>query len=206
MSHVDPMLRGVACALIASVLSALLVGPARSEDLQSTNVPAKTWKVQPEGSSLRFTGVSQGESFEGRFAEFDAMIRFDPAALPTSKFDVGITLASADSKNEERDSTLDSSDFFDVVQYPKARFVATEFVAVQDGFEALGALELRGVRKPVTLAFRWTLVNGGARLEGHTTLNRIDFGIGGGDWEDAEMIGHEVKVETTLILQLAKPL
>ncbi len=206
MRDINPSVRSAAFALLAATLSALLVGPARSEDLQSTNVQAETWKVQTGESSLRFTGMSQGESFEGRFAEFEAMIRFDPAALPTSKFDVSITLASADSKNEERDSTLDSSDFFDVAQNPKARFVATEFVVVKEGFEALGALELRGVRKPVTLAFRWTLVKDGARLEGHTTLNRIDFGIGGGDWEDAEMIGHDVKVATTLILQPATPL
>jgi hypothetical protein len=31
-------------------------------------------------------------------------------------------------------------------------------------------------------------------------LDRTAFGVGGGDWTDPEMIAHEVKVMTTLIL------
>jgi hypothetical protein len=59
--------------------------------------PAADWTVQPEGSSLRFSGVAQGEKFEGRFKEFTPAIRFDPAALEASRFDVTVKLASADS-------------------------------------------------------------------------------------------------------------
>lgn len=162
---------------------------------------AGNWAMQKEGSSLRFTGASQGESFEGRFDEFVATIAFDPAALAGSKFDVTIALGSADTQNEERDDTLLGSDFFDVVQHPRARFLATEFVSVEGGFEARGTLELRGASQPVTLNFSWTPTADGVRLEGKAVLDRIAFGVGaGGDWEDAEMIEHEVHVATTLIL------
>lgn len=159
------------------------------------------WTLQPEGSSLRFSGVAQGEKFEGRFAEFAPKIRFDPAALDAARFEVSIKLASADSRNQERDETLAGADFFDVANYPEARFVATEFAPREDGgFEARGALELRGTRQPVTLVFRWTPAGGGARLEGEAKLDRTAFGVGGGDWADPEMIAHEVEVRTTLVL------
>lgn len=170
--------------------------------LLAADAPAADWAVKPDGSSLRFSGVAQGEAFEGRFAQFNPAIRFDPAALENARFDVTIALASADTRNEERDETLRGADFFDVSQYPQARFIATEFVAVEGGggYEARGALELRGARQPVTLAFTWTPVGDGARLDGKATLDRTKFGIGGGDWEDAEMIAHEVQVRTTLAL------
>ena len=163
--------------------------------------PAADWTVKPEGSSLRFSGVAQGEKFEGRFTQFTPSIRFDPAALDTARFDVTVKLASADSKNQERDETLAGEEFFDVAHYPEARFVATEFAALEGGgFEARGALELRGTRQPVTLAFKWTALKDGAKLEGKATLDRTQFEIGGGDWADPEMIAHAVEVATTLLL------
>jgi polyisoprenoid-binding protein YceI len=168
--------------------------------LCSSTAAAGNWAVQPDASSLRFAGVTQGENFEGAFGKFEATIAFDPKALAGSKFDVTITLASADTKNEERDDTLRGSDFFAVDEHPSAHFTATEFVAVGNRFEARGTLELRGASKPVTLTFDWTPNAGGARLEGEATLDRTAFGVGGGDWADAEMIAHEVKVATTLIL------
>lgn len=168
--------------------------------LLPASVTAQDWVVDPAASSLRFIGSAQGESFEGRFEQFQASIRFDPAALETARFDVSITLASADSKNEERDGTLVGADFFHVEQYPLARFVATEFAATATGFEARGALELRGTRQPVTLAFTWKPGATGARLDGSATLDRTAFGVGGGDWADPGMIAHAVEVKTTLML------
>ena len=159
------------------------------------------WSTRTDASSLRFSGVSQGESFEGSFAEFTPQIRFDPTALAGSRFDVRIRLASSNTRNEERDATLHDSDFFDVAQHPEAHFVATDFAATAGGFEARGSLELRGVRQPVTLAFTWTPVADGARLEGKATLDRTAFGIGASDdWADPETIAHEVVVETVLVL------
>ena len=168
--------------------------------LSAATASAGEWTMRPEGSSLRFSGVAQGETFKGQFAQFTPKIQFDPAALEGCRFDVTIKLASADTQNEERDEALGSSDFFDVQNYPEARFVATEFAAVEGGFEARGALELRGTRQPVTLAFKWTPSADGARLEGKATLDRTAFGVGGGDWADAESIAHEVQVATTLVL------
>jgi len=158
------------------------------------------WTVDRAQSSLRFSGNAQGEAFEGRFAKFDAGIAFDPADLPGSKFDVTIDLDSADTQNEERDGTLKQSDFFDVASHPRATFVATEFARTASGYEARGTLTLRGVARPVTLAFTWTAAGDGAQLNGRATLDRSAFGVGGGDWADPELIANEVEVTTALVL------
>ena len=175
------------------VLSLLSAGPACAAE----------WNVVQPGSSLRFAGTAQGEAFEGAFKAFDAKIAFDPARLAGSRFDVSIDLASADTRNEERDGALKEADFFDVAKTPKATWTATEIVAKGAGFEAHGTLTLRGVARPVTLDFTFTPSAGGATLEGRATLDRSAFGVGGGDWADPEMIANEVKVATTLVLQPA---
>ena len=171
--------------------------------LVAGSASAKTWTVDPAASTLRFTGTAQGEEFSGRFARFEARIAFDPADLAQSSFQVEVDVASADTQNEERDGTLKDAEFFDAATHPMATYAATRFVPVGTGFEAHGTLTLRGTARPVTLVFTWAEDAGGARLEGKATLDRMAFGVGGGEWADAEMIAHEVKVATTLVLRPA---
>lgn len=156
------------------------------------------------GSTLGFSGSYQGEGFEGRFAKFSPQIRFDPARLADSRFDVRIELASADTRNSERDELLLGSEFFDAARNPVARYVATRFRALGGNrFAADGVLSLHGASKPVTLSFTWTA---GAKpvLVGEASLKRLDFGVGTGDWADTELLPNAVKVRTRLLLG-AKP-
>lgn len=162
---------------------------------------AADWQVSSAESSLRFTGEAQGEPFEGRFVRFEPAIRFDPAQLDSASFDVSIDLASVDSQNEERDATLADEDFFNTDDFPQARFLATEFSASDNGrYQAHGTLSLRGTDKPVTLDFSWSETPTGARLQGRATLDRMQFGVGSGEWDDAGTIAHQVRVSTTLVL------
>jgi polyisoprenoid-binding protein YceI len=163
---------------------------------------AAGWTADPASSTLQFIGESQGEAFTGRFERFTPTIAFDPAALANSRFDVAIDVASANTDNAERDAQLVDPAFFDPEQHPQARYLATRFEALDGGrFRALGELTLRGVTRPVALEFSWSQGADGARLVGDAVLNRLDFGVGTGDWEDPEAIALDVKVHTELALQ-----
>ncbi|GAB2495819.1 YceI family protein [Arenimonas alkanexedens] len=152
------------------------------------------------GSTLGFRASYQGENFEGAFRDFSPAIRFDPADLAQSRFDVRIDLSSAGTQNADRDELLLGPDFFDSIARPEARYVATRFRALGgDRYVAKGELSLRGVSQPVALNFTWTA---GAKpvLEGDAMLKRLAFEVGGGDWSDTGMIPDEVKVVTRLVL------
>src|SRR5471030_2503333 len=86
---------------------------------------AGNWHADPKSSTLGFSGIYQGDAFDGHFKTFDAAIAFDPAQLATSRFDVKITLASADTANSERDDSLRGADFFDTAHTPVATYTAT---------------------------------------------------------------------------------
>lgn len=155
-------------------------------------------------STLGFSASFQGEAFDGKFARFTPQIRFDPAKLATSRFDVRIQLASANTRNDERDEMLRSSEFFDAAAKPEARYVATRFRALGGNrYAADGTLTLHGVSKPVVLNFTWT-AGAKAVLSGEATLKRLDFGVGTGDWADTELLPNEVKVKTRLALVIPK--
>ncbi len=185
-----PALARLAAPLLA--LAAALAGPAAAADYTAA-----------AGSTLGFRGEAQGEAFDGRFARFDARIRFDPAALADARFAVEIPLATADSQNAERDDTLKGADFFAVDAHPLARYEASAFRDLGGGrFAADGQLTLRGTTRPVVLEFTWT-PGAAPVLEGRATLDRTAFGVGGGDWADPGTIAHAVQVSTRLVLQLA---
>lgn len=164
---------------------------------------AASYRADTKSSTLTFSSSYQGEAFTGRFGRFDANIAFDPANLATSNFDVMITLASADTQNSERDDTLKGEDFFSVAKMPAAHYVASKFRSLGGNrYAADGALTLRGVTKPVVLGFTWT-PGATPALTGDANVNRLDFGVGGGEWADTATIGNAVKVHTSLKLVAA---
>lgn len=160
---------------------------------------ARDWQVDHAQSSLGFKGSYQGEAFDGRFKTFDATIAYDANDLATAKFDVAIDLTSADTQSEERDETLEGSDFFDTGKFPKARFVTGSFSKAADGsVEAKGSLTIRDKTQPVTLKVKFAESAGGATLDVDTVLKRADFGLGSSsDWAD---IGADVPVHGRLVL------
>lgn len=155
------------------------------------------------GSELRFRATQAGARFEGRFASFDASIVFDERDLAGSRFDVTITLASADTRDADRDGVLKGADFFHVERYPQARFVATKFRKVGAGYVADGELTLRGVTRPVAVAFTLARSGPGATLSGSALLRRLEFGVGQGEWRSTASVGNEVEVLFTLKLSRA---
>ena len=185
MSHKFQTPFAVATALVATLAAA----PARAADY-----------VQAAGSTLAFASKYDGEVFTGTFPGFQTKLSFDPANLANAKLDVTIPLAGAKTGNADRDSTLQDADFFNVSKFAQARYTATTFRSLGDGrYAANGTLELRGVRKPVTLNFTWT-PGEKPLLVGKATVKRLDFGVGGGDWADTAAIPNDVAISTRVVL------
>ena len=178
--------------------------------LVTSPLHAKDWQSM-KGSTLSFTSSFQGESFTGEFKRFTPQIRFDPQNPAQGRFDVLIELASADTRNTERDDTLKTGEFFDVGKIATAKFTAVKFTALAAGkFRADGFLTLRGITKPIALVFNWQPGQSGQPtiLSGEAVVNRLDFRVGTGDWSDTGVLPNAVKVKTRLILApktVAKP-
>ena len=85
--------------------------------------------------------------------------------------------------------------------------MADRFVALGNGrFEALGRLTIRDTSREVRLPFRFQAAADGkpAILAGGTTIRRLDYGVGQGEWQDTQWLGDEVRIRFTLQLQRQK--
>jgi polyisoprenoid-binding protein YceI len=169
--------------------------------LCAASVSARDWQTDAAASTLGFSGVYQKEKFDGKFKKFTAKISYDAADLAKSSFDVDIDIASVDTQNEERDAALPDEEFFATKKFPKAHFVTKAFRKAVDGsVEADGTLTVRDKSKPVTLKVKMAETGDKATLDVDTTVNRLDYNVGTGDWKDTTLIGNEVKVHGHLVL------
>ena len=159
--------------------------------------------VQAPGSTLAFAGKYQGEVFVGRFPGFSTRLSFDPRKLDASRLEVTIPMPTATTRNADYDGEMRGAAFFDAAKFPQATYVATKFHALGGNrYAADGMLTLRGTSRPVTLTFEWTQ---GERpvLFGRAAVQRLDFGVGGGQWADTGLIPNAIAVSTRVVLKPA---
>ena len=187
-------LAGTAAALLAAGTAAMLLAASAAE------AAVAGYASDPQQSRLEFVGLQAGAEFKGVFHKFTANVDFAPDALASSRIDVQIDMNSVDSMDKDRDGTIRGKDVFDVAHNPTAHYVTKSITKTAAGFSALGALTLRGVTKDVPIEFQFVPGAAGAKLSGSAKLNRLDFGVGQGDWKSTETVGDAVKINFSLVL------
>ena len=168
-------------------------------------VAAPLYAVVPAQSSLSFVGTQQGEKFTGVIRDFDARIEYAADDLATSKLDVAIRVRSMDTNSPDRDQALATSDWFDFARFPTATFRTVAIRATPAGPVGEADLSIKGHSKRIAFPFVWKAAGAGATLDARVTLDRLDFGLGMGEWADESMVGRKVEVVVHLTLAAAPP-
>lgn len=156
---------------------------------------ATEWTVDPAKSDLGFLATQSGRQFEGRFKSWQAEIEFDKADLSKARAHVLIDMASASTADRQRDSALPGSDWFNAKKFPQAIFDAANFTSKGGNqYEAVGTLEIRGIKKNVTLPFTLDIAGDDAHAVGKLDIVRSDYGVGQGEWVDGSIVGLNVSI------------
>ena len=162
---------------------------------------AAAWQGDQHSGALRFTATQAGAKFPGHFGEFKVRFDFDPANPAKGILDVTIATASADTADKDRDEVLHGRDFFWVVHFPEATYHAEGFKRDGKSWVASGKLTLRGVTQPVAVRFEVKPKQKQLGMKGGTSLRRLEFGVGQGDWTETTWLADPVDVAFDLSLQ-----
>ncbi len=184
------------------VLSLIL---ALAAALPVSAAPA-TWTVDPAKSSLTFVVGVNGQAVTGKFKAFGAIIAFDPADLAHSRATITLPMDEAKTDDATRDAMLLKPDWFNIIDFPKAVFETTSFIAKGGSkYEATGKLTLKGISRNVTLPFTLDIAGATATVKGETVLKRLDFGVGNSkDYAGGTPVALSVKVMVNLTAKRAK--
>lgn len=179
------------------ILAAFLIAPCLST---ASAADVASWKLDPAKSRLGFSGAQTGTKFAGNFTRYGANIVFDPDHLDASHITVTVDLASAATGDTQRDTALPGKDWFNIAQFPQAKFDATAIRKEgANAYEAVGNLTLRGVTKPLTLPFTLQIDGTTAHAAGHVNLVRTVFGIGQGPWATGQWVALDVDVNLDIV-------
>jgi len=194
----------LSAVLAATVMAGGALGYAHAAD-----APALTshYTLDPAKSSLEFTFLQAGAKNTGRFPRFAVSLDGAAANPEGGRLEVTVEVAALDTGDKDRDDTLRSDDLFAVAKFPQAHFLSTRIVKTATGYEAEGALTIRGVTRDAKVPFTFREASEGGAvvgyLTGKTLVRRLDFGVGRGEWKSTDQAGNDVTVSFALRLTVA---
>jgi len=187
----------------AGMIAAIMLG-VHSLAAAAAAPTAPHYVLDPTKSSLEFSFLQAGAQNKGRFTRFAVTCDFSAENLAGSRLDVIIEMSSVDTGDQERDDTVRSADLFAVAKFPQAHFAASQINKTAAGYEAVGKLTIRGVTHDMRVPFTFrTATEGGAAvgyMSGTTSVRRLDYGVGQGDWKATDQVGNEVRITFALRL------
>jgi polyisoprenoid-binding protein YceI len=170
--------------------------------LSSVNVSARPMVLLPGESRVEFTVTEMGVLVSGTFKRFEAKVDFDAEKPDRSGAELRIETASVDTGNSEADEIARNSDWLDTAHAPHAGFKSTAIRKPGGNrYEAVGTLTIRDRARDIVVRFDSSEpAKDKTVLSGDFTLKRSEFGIGGGVWNEGDVVSDEVVVKVTLAL------
>lgn len=177
-----------------SILAVILLLVSLPGQTETCWVPADT------GNTLAFeVGQPQGPPITGEFIRFEGYLCLDPANTSPARLRLTVDLDSVDTGLPELDEALRGPMFFDTTRWSKAVFEShsLEKMDRDNYYRISGGFTLRDVTREIEVPFRFHRgdEHDKARLTGTYTINRLDYGVGQGQWQDTRWADNEVKLE-----------
>jgi polyisoprenoid-binding protein YceI len=188
----------ILCASACSAAEPPPPKPAAARPTAPSPAPARMARyVQAANTgSLTFSFSQAGATNTGSFRQFTTELNYDEKNLAGSSLKVTVQIASLATQDKDRDDTLKSADLFDAQKFPTAQYAASSLAkTASGGIEALGKLTIRGVSHDLRLPLTIRPSANGVELSGETTVKRLDYGVGQGEWRSTETVGDAVKLQ-----------
>ncbi len=161
------------------------------------------WTIIPEKSQIAFTALYGKDKVEGHFPTLSGEVLFDPEQPERSKVSMRVDIASVASGDKDAQTYLPMAEWFAAKQFPQAVFETSKILKQPEGdYLAEGTLTIRDKTQPVSFRFTFHSIAGEgadagkryARVKGSLPINRLDFGVGQGEWAATDVIANAVDV------------
>lgn len=154
------------------------------------------------GGEVTFRVMQSGAPYTGNFRRFAGEVCYTQGRL--TSINATLDPASVDTGLPELDAALKEKDFFAVREFPRVTFVSSSVQPQGEAQLTRGTLEIKGNRREIEVVLRSQQTGGKLSLSGSFTLDRLQYGIGMGDWTNTKWLGAEVKLDINATLMRKK--
>ncbi len=180
-----PRLSLGAPALLA--VAALALSPTAAAD-------EVCYHADGEASTIRIAFEIDGAGFTGRFRAFEAEYCMPEGEPEAGAIRVQVDLGSVATGNRDLDIGVQEPEGLAVDDHPEAGWETDRIRHDNGRYHIEGRLTLRGETREESGRFELEPDGEGWRLTGDATVNRLDYGIGLGEFEDTDFIPNAVEV------------
>lgn len=190
-----------------SVFARSLIATSMLFAATAAQAAAPAWSVIPDKSMIEWTASYAGKPVTGSFKDLNATIMFDPEHLEESSVLVRINVSKIISDDKDAEQALPAEDWFNTAKFAEATFESKTMRHLEgEKYEAEGTLTLAGVAKTIKLPFTVHFYDDKestppakfAQVTAETTLHRLEFGLGKGEWSKTDSVADDVKVSVNL--------
>jgi len=159
---------------------------------------AGSWSVDSANARISFSVKGPFGTVNGSFTGLKAEIKFDEKDLGGSSIRASVDAKTVSTGVGLRNHHLRTEEqWLNTDKFPDISFRSQKIEKTGGGFQATGDLTLKGVTKPVALAFTFAPGGDGGLFKGHFDIKREDYNMGkpGGSVGDMISINLEVPVK-----------
>ena len=156
----------------------------------------------PEEGQIEFIVKEMGVPVSGNFKRFDAAIDIDPVKPEKSSAALRIDIGSLATGNDEADALAVGPDWRDKAHAPYATFKSVSIRDLGKGrYEATGTLNIRNKERAFAIPFSAAdQAVGKTIVTSEFMIKRSDFSIGGGVWNEGDVVAPEILVKVRVAL------
>ena len=171
----------LACA--ASDAPAASAKAAAAAAAAPTPVKGGVVTLSPANTKIVFVGThaapKKPDPRTGNFEKFSGKAEVDAEKKTLKSVAVEIETASLKTEIDKLTNHLNSPDFFDTREYPKAKFESTKITAGKDGEHTItGKLTLLKTTKEISFPAKVAISDKGLSLHSSFKIDRLDYGVG----------------------------
>lgn len=165
------------------------------------------WELVPEKSEIGFTVTQMGVGVSGHFRRFTADVILDAAKPESGHAEIVVDIASLTTGEPDADKEAMAKPWLDAKGFPQARFESNRMRALGEArYEVTGELEIKGKAREISVPLTIEQKPGDSlAVSGEFPIQRTDFGIGGGEWDEGDLVANEVPVRFRLVLAPSQP-
>lgn len=153
------------------------------------------WEVQD--GTLAITVRQLGSNLTGEFSDWTAAIKFSETPDGDGKYgDVDVVVSIPSLTLGSVTAQALGADFLHATEFATATYTA-DIIADDQGYVAEGSLMIKDSEIPVLLPFTLNIDGDTAMMQGKSSVQRLDFGVGR-TFPDESSLGFEVTIEVDL--------
>lgn len=181
----------------ASPVLSVLSGSGQTVSVDAAFEP--NWTVNPDTSSIQFSGTHDGNIYSGTFSNWDAAIQFDPDNPGTSDVRVTISTTSAEASQKLYTDSLPSPEWFNTAAFPTASVEILNIAAAgDDRYTSTARLTLKGLTVDADFPFSLEIEGDVANMTGQAVFQRKALDLGQSSDPNADWVAEDVTVDVVV--------